>query len=206
MKDIDIKHAADLIQVEPAVIKAVLEVETGNKGGFINNTDKPVILFEGHIFWKQLKQRNIDPTKYASTSIYSDIVYPKWTKQYYKGGIKEWDRLNRAICINKEAALESASWGLAQIMGFNYKMCGCKDVNEFVSKMKESEGAQLELFVRFIKSNKMDSYLRNKDWKGFACHYNGSGYAQNKYDEKLAKAYKLYNEINNNKNGKDIIF
>lgn len=39
MRDIDIKHAADLIQVEPAVIKAVLEVETGNKGGFINNTD-----------------------------------------------------------------------------------------------------------------------------------------------------------------------
>lgn len=63
LKDIDIKHAADLIQVEPAVIRAVLEVETSNKGGFIDKTDKPVILFEGHIFWKQLKQRNIDPLK-----------------------------------------------------------------------------------------------------------------------------------------------
>lgn len=189
MKDIDIKHAAELLNVEPAVIKAVLEVETGNKGGFIKDTNKPIILFEGHIFWRQLKLRNIDPLKYANTSMYSDILYPKWTKQYYKGGIKEWDRLNRAICINKEAALESASWGLGQIMGFNYKMCDCKDVNEFVSKMEESEGAQLELFIRFIKNNRMDSYLRNKDWKGFARHYNGSGYAQNKYDIKLEKAY-----------------
>lgn len=77
-------------------------------------------------------------------------------------------------------------------MGFNYKMCGCKDVNEFVSKMEESEASQLELFIRFIKSNRMDSYLRNKDWKEFARHYNGSSYAQNKYDIKLEKAYNRY--------------
>lgn len=192
LNDNDIRHAAEFLNVGPAVIKAVLEVETSNKGGFISGTDKPVILFEGHIFWKQLKQRNIDPLKYATTNMYSDILYPKWTKQYYKGGIKEWDRLNRAVCINKEAALESASWGLAQIMGFNYKVCGCKDVNEFVSKMEESEGSQLELFMHFIKNNRMDCYLRNKDWKGFARRYNGPCYAQNKYDEKLEKAYKLY--------------
>lgn len=194
LKDIDIKHAADLIQVEPAVIRAVLEVETSNKGGFIDETDKPVILFEGHIFWKQLKQRNIDPLKYANSSMYSDIVYPKWTKEHYKGGIAEWNRLNRAICINKEAALESASWGLTQIMGFNYKMCDCKDVNEFVSKMEESEASQLELFIRFIRNNRMDCYLRNKDWKGFSRSYNGSGYAQNKYDEKLEKSF-IHNKI-----------
>ena len=192
LNDNDIRHAAELLNVEPAVIKAVLEVETSNKGGFISGTDKPVILFEGHIFWKQLKQRNIDPLKYATTNMYSDILYLKWTKQYYKGGIKEWDRLNRAVCINKEAALESASWGLAQIMGFNYKVCGCKDVNEFVSKMEESEGSQLELFMRFIRNNRIDCYLRNKDWKGFARHYNGPCYAQNKYDEKLEKAYNRY--------------
>lgn len=192
LNDNDIRRAAELLNVEPAVIKAVLEVETSNKGGFISGTDKPVILFEGHIFWKQLKQRNIDPLKYSNNNMYSDILYPKWTKQYYKGGIKEWDRLNRAVCINKEAALESASWGLAQIMGFNYKVCGCKDVNEFVSKMEESEGSQLELFMRFIRNNRMDCYLRNKDWKGFARYYNGPGYAQNKYDEKLEKAYNRY--------------
>lgn len=188
----DITNAANLINVEPAAVKAVLEVETGNKGGFIPNTDKPVILFEGHIFWKQLKQRNIDPSKYANISMYKDIVYPKWTKTFYKTGIDEWNRLNKAIAINKEAALESASWGLAQIMGFNYKICSCKNVEEFVKKMKSSELEQLKLFLVFIKNSKLDIYLRTKNWKEFARYYNGPIYAVNKYDIKLEKAYNKY--------------
>ena len=34
--------------------------------------------------------------------------------------------------------------------------------------------------------------LRNLDWKEFARHYNGSGYAQNQYDKRLEKAYAKY--------------
>lgn len=191
----DITNAAHLINVESAAVKAVLEVETGNKCGFIPNTDKPVILFEGHIFWKQLKQRNIDPSKYANISMYKDIVYSKWTKTFYKTGIDEWNRLNKAIAINKEAALESASWGLAQIMGFNYKICSCKNVEEFVKKMKSSELEQLKLFLMFIKNRKLDIYLRTKNWKEFARHYNGPSYTVNKYDIKLEKAYNKYKNI-----------
>lgn len=187
----DIITASKLIGVEPAAVKAVLEVETGNKGGFITDTDKPTILFEGHIFWKYLKLHNIDPNKYNNAK-YKDILYPKWTKQYYLGGIREYERLNKAISINKECALMSASWGLAQIMGFNYKMCGCNNIEEFVNKMQTSELEQLKLFVIFIKSNKLDTYLKNKDWSGFAKRYNGPSYAQNKYDVKLQKAYNKY--------------
>ncbi len=186
LKEIDYKNAADLLNIDVAAIKAVLEVETGNRGGFVAD-EKPTILFEGHIFWRQLKAQGIDPVKYQKGN--EDILYSKWTKKYYKGGIKEYDRLNRAISINRKAALMSASWGLAQIMGFNYKLCGCKSIEEFVNQMTESEGKQLELFVIFIKNNKWDIYLRNLDWKEFARHYNGSGYAQNHYDQKLKKAY-----------------
>ena len=39
----DFKHAAELLGVEVAAIKAVLEVETGNKGGFLA-VGKPTIL------------------------------------------------------------------------------------------------------------------------------------------------------------------
>lgn len=62
----------------------------------------------------------------------------------------------------------------------------------FVEMMTESEGKQLELFVRFIKGNRWDGYLRNLDRKEFARHYNGSVYAQNEYDKKLEKAYAKY--------------
>ena len=185
----DYAHAAAMLGVETAAIRAVLEVETGNKGGFFAQ-GKPVILFEGHIFWKQLSQRGIDPAKWQKGN--EDILYQKWTKEHYKGGMKEYDRLERARAIQREAADSSASWGLAQIMGFNHAVCGCRSVGEFVTAMEESEGRQLELFVRFIQGNKWDKYLRALDWKEFARHYNGPSYAKNQYDKRLAAAYKKY--------------
>lgn len=189
INDADYERAAGLLGVEVAAVKAVLEVETGNKGGFLS-PGYPTILFEGHIFWSQLKERGIDPEKYQKGN--EDILYPKWDKSHYKGGMKEYDRLEKARAIHREAADSSASWGLAQIMGFNYKACGCKNVSEFVDDMTENEGKQLDLFVRFLQGNKWDKYLRTLDWKEFARHYNGPSYAQNQYDTKLENAYKKY--------------
>lgn len=189
LTDADFADAAGLLGVETAAVRAVLEVETGNKGGFLA-LGKPTILFEGHIFWSQLTKRGLDPARYQKGN--EDILYPKWTKAYYKGGTGEYGRLERARAIHREAADSSASWGLAQIMGFNYGVCGCKDVSEFVRLMSESEGRQLELFVRFIRGNKWDKYLKALDWAEFARHYNGPSYAQNQYDRKLASAYAKY--------------
>lgn len=44
----------------------------------------------------------------------------------------------------------------------------------------------------FLDTIAADSYLLNLDWKEFARHYNGSGYAQNQYDKRLEKAYAKY--------------
>jgi len=107
LTETDFKHAAEQLGVEVAAIKAVIEVETGNRGGFLT-VGKPVILFEGHIFWRQLKSRGIDPAKYQKDN--EDILYPKWTKTHYRGGLKEYDRLERARAIHREAADSSASW------------------------------------------------------------------------------------------------
>ena len=189
LTEADYFYAAKILVVDVAAIKAVLEVETGNKGGFIAK-GKPTMLFEGHIFWTQLKQRGIDPLKHQRGN--EDILYSKWTKAHYKGRIKEYDRLERARAIHREAADSSASWGLAQIMGFNYRACGCKSVSEFVQQMHQSAGKQLELFVHFIRSNHWDDYLRSHNWKEFARHYNGAGYTQNQYDKRLASAYDKY--------------
>ena len=47
----------------------------------------------------------------------------------------------------------------------------------------------VQFFTAFIQSNRLDTYLRNKDWAGFAKRYNGPAYAENQYDKKLEKAY-----------------
>ena len=189
INEFDYQELANKLQIEVATVKAIKEVESGQYGAFLSE-DCPPILFEGHIFWKQLENEGFYPANLVVGN--EDILYQKWTKQHYLGGMKEYDRLDKAMKINKIAALKSASWGMFQIMGFNYESCGCKSVDEFVTRMKRSEKDQLDMFIQFIVNNKLDKYLREKDWKGFAAKYNGPLYAQNKYDTKLEQAYNKY--------------
>ena len=83
----------------------------------------------------------------------------------------------------------SASYGKFQIMGFNYKLAGYKGIEEFVATMNASEDDHLHAFINFVKNKNLVDELQRKDWAGFAKGYNGSGYKENKYDEKLAAAY-----------------
>lgn len=185
----DYDRAAQMLKVDVPTLKAVQEVETGGRGGFVQ-VGYPVILFEGHIFWNQLKKKGINPENHVAGN--EDILYPKWTRKFYKQGMDEYERLKRAEEIDREAALCSASWGMWQIMGFNYPVCGSKTVFDFCTEMQLNEGTQLNLFVIFLQTNGWDKYLRDKNWAEFARHYNGPAYKENRYDEKLAQAYKKY--------------
>lgn len=187
LTETDYLTAANYLNIQPAAIKAVKDVESGPLGAFFQTT-RPTCLFEGHIFWSRLKSRGINPDQYNSP----DILYPKWDKSKYQGGIKEWSRLEKAFLIHPEAALESASLGLFQIMGFNYRECSCSDVFDYYSKSFISEGSQLSLFCHFIKSRGLDKYLRVLDFSAFAKAYNGPAYKENRYDQKLQAAYNKY--------------
>lgn len=190
LSEADFALVAKLLDVETAALKAVQEVETGGKGGFFA-PGKPAILFEGHIFWRELKKRGIHPEDHLKGN--ENILYPKWEKGHYIGGIREYDRVEQARKINKEAADASASWGMFQVMGFNHAACGEKSVAGFVDAMVKSEFNQLLLAGRFIhQSRQMHAALQAKDWATFAKCYNGPGYAENRYDEKLEKAYGKY--------------
>lgn len=189
LSGLDYNEIAVKYDLEVAMIKAVKEVESGQYGAFLSGGCPP-ILFEGHIFWEQLENEGLYPANLVIGN--EDILYSKWTKQHYLSGMKEYDRLDKAMKINKIATLKSTSWGMFQIMGFNYKLCGCKSINEFIIRMMCSEKEQLDMFIQFIINNKLDKYLRSCDWAGFAKKYNGPGYAQNEYDTKLEQAYLKY--------------
>lgn len=179
-----------LLGCEIAALKAIQKVETGGKSGFFDNGE-PMILFEGHIFWKQLKAHGLDPLKFVKGN--ENILYQKWDKSKYIGGQREYERLAKASKIHKVAALESASWGMFQIMGNNYAQSDCNNVEEFVNLMQSGQYNQLLLSVRFIyNSPKLRNALAAKDWSTFAKLYNGSGYKLNAYDTKLMSAYKSY--------------
>lgn len=178
----DYTEAARIINCETAIIKAVAHVESSGDGFF--EDDSPKILFEAHIFSKL--------TKHIYDTEYPDISSRKWNKALYTRGIGEYKRLNKAKLLNEEAALKSASWGKFQIMGFNHAYCGYNDVFEFTAAMQVSEGAHLLAFIDFVKTLKLDKYLRSKNWAKFAEGYNGKDYKKNKYDTKLKQAYNTY--------------
>lgn len=179
----DLKRAAETLNTPVAVVQAVTAVEA-RKSGFIKGTDLPCILFEGHKFsaFTQGVYDRRHPT----------ISYPKWTKEHYVGGRGEYDRLIEAIRINDddpEPALKSASWGMFQIMGFNYADAGYGSVRAFVNAMSLGENRHLDAFVSFIQANDLDDELRSEEWARFAEAYNGPGYKANAYDVKLANAF-----------------
>lgn len=99
-------------------------------------------------------------------------------------------RLNAASQYDRTSALESASWGLGQVMGYHWKDLGYASIQAFINAMYKDEASQLEAMCKFIKTNGLDQYLRKLDWAGFAFRYNGSGYKSNQYDTKLAAVYK----------------
>lgn len=187
----DLEEAASILKVDTATILAVRDVETSG-AGFLSS-GRPKILFEGHVFWKELERAGLDPAGLQPGN--EDILYEKWTKEHYAGGAGEYSRLKRAMAIHEVSALRSASWGLFQIMGFNHAVCGFETVHAFVSAMYESERRHLLAFCGFVlltacNGKPLIQYLREKDWSGFARGYNGPGYKANQYDVKLASAYR----------------
>ncbi len=194
LNESDFCDIAKEYHIDALLLKTLCKVETGGKGGFIDN-GRAVILFEGHVFWRELKRAGINPAPYGEK--FPNIVYPQWDKNQYRGGTAEYLRLTMAQSINKVAALRSTSWGMFQIMGFNFPLCNESTIDGFVTKMNESEAAQLRLSLNYIVNAGILPLLNNHQWSEFAKLYNGKEYKENKYDQKLRDTYEKYlNKVN----------
>jgi len=189
-------EAAKLIGCDVATIKAVFQVEARGKG-FLDNGELK-ILFEPHVFWRELVRAGINPNNFVKGN--EDILYRNWQRGKYGKETVQWAKLERAILINKEAALKSASYGCFQIMGFNYKACGFKSVEAMVETFKVDDYEHLKAFIAYIKTSGLADELINKDWAGFAHGYNGAEYkgspytVNDDYDLKLSAAYKSFSK------------
>jgi hypothetical protein len=168
----------DLLGVEPAALWACLRVETSGCG-FMSDR-RPGILFERHIFHRQTNGR-FDQT--------APEVSNASPGGYGAGGAHQYDRLAAAIALDRRAALRSASWGIGQVMGFHAETLGFADVEALVAAMVKAEDDQLRAMAGFIKTSGLDRAMQNKDWTAFARGYNGSNFAINQYDTKLAQQF-----------------
>lgn len=165
--------------VDAADFWAVLAVETRGFG-FLPDK-RPAILFERHIFHQR--------TGGKFSAAHPDISNSK-PRGYGAGGANQYVRLAKAITLDRTAALESASWGLGQIMGFNATSVGFASVDKMVDAMVESEEAQVRAVVEFIDKNGLAAPLKSNNWQVFAKKYNGP--RSGDYAKKLDRFHNLY--------------
>lgn len=186
-------------QATPRLIRAVKTVESGGgwftdvradildrdgPGGFLDGPDLPKILFEAHKFSGHTGHR------YDGT--HPNISSRSWNRALYVGGPGEYIRLHQAMQLDRAAALMSASVGMFQILGENYRAAGYASVELYWEAMKVSERAHLLAFVSFVKANGLvDELLLIPQGNGgpFAGKYNGPGQVA-VYGAKLVDAYR----------------
>ena len=178
-----VSQVTDQLGVGQPELWSVITVETRGCG-FIADR-RPVILFERHVFALR-------------TNHQFDAAHPDNSNRTAAGygatGGHQYDRLQAAIALNRQAALESASWGIGQVMGFNADVAGYSDVEAMVTAMMQSENDQLMALTNFIISNGLKNALSNHRWADFARGYNGQNFAINQYDKKLANAFQRFSQ------------
>ena len=173
----DAAHA--VLGGDRASLWSILTVETRGFG-FLPDR-RPKILFERHIFAKRTAGRYSADYPALSNGVPGG---------YAPTGAGEYTRLAGAMVLDRTAALESASWGLGQIMGFNARTIGYAGAEAMIAQFKENEDSQLAAVANFIVVNApLAGAFRSQNWQRLAFYYNGANYAKNRYDTKLAAAH-----------------
>ncbi|MFL1500501.1 N-acetylmuramidase family protein [Pseudomonas sp. S191] len=190
LTDADYQNAATQLggAIAVNIIKAFASVESGGRSGF-GPAGMPMIAYERHIFHKYTKNK-YDRSHPHLSAPYLTKADMQW-RTNNKDQATAWRTLADAFKLDQQAALMSASYGMFQIMGFNYAACGYKNVFDFVAAMKLNASQQLKAFVGFCSKNPaLFKAMKSKDFAGMASNYNGSDYGD--YDKRIQKAFEAF--------------
>jgi hypothetical protein len=194
-----VQNAINTLGIDAPTLWAMLHVESLGCGYLASR--RPQILFERHIFSHL--------TKGVWDAAAPNLSNPQ-PGGYGPSGESQYTRLGQAYALNaadpaepadpsvptptRTAALQSASWGLGQVLGTNATSVGFASVQDMVTSISASEDGHLQAVVGFIQANNLQNALQQQDWATYAEKYNGSNYAKNQYDTKLAQAYALFQD------------
>lgn len=193
LTEADYEEVARELGVETAAIKAVVDIEAGPQHEGFFKPGKPLVNFDLSMFRQRARRNKVNLSRYAKS--HPVVFSAPNARRYGSTQAAQQERLRVARTIDETTAVEGTFWGMFQIGGFNWELCGCSSIEEFVKRMSTSEREQLELFAAFIKSIGLDKALRAKDWAGFARRYNGKSYASRGYHTRMAKAYQRHKSL-----------
>ncbi len=184
----EIAAVAGRLDIEPAALMAVIEVESGGRlFAKVEGRDEPLIRFEGHYFDRRLSSEKREVARAAGLAapVAGAVANPV-------SQAERWHLLEAAAMIDRKAAYESTSWGVGQVMGAHWAWLGYAGVDSLVADARGGAAGQIELMARYIDKAGLAPALRARDWAAFARGYNGPDYAKNGYDRKIADAYRRH--------------
>jgi hypothetical protein len=170
----DYQHVAEALGCSVAAVYAVAQVETGREPFLSDGTGRPSILFEAHIFNSYTNGKFLG----AKDRHGVPLATAQWDETLYgPGGAHQYERLADACALDRNAALMATSWGMFQIMGFNWKDAGFRSCEEMVAAMYAGTAAHVVAFQNFIRSKQLADTLCSTppDFETFAQKYNGPG-------------------------------
>jgi hypothetical protein len=196
---------ARVLNIDPALAYAVLEVESGGSGFDANG--RLLLRFETHLFGIYLN----NPTLFAK-HFYHDPV-KAWTDQKWRraevqawtvlhvGATREstqdgeWAAFEFAAAINRPAAIKACSLGSAQILGSNHAALGYATPEDMLADFQASSLNQLVGFFAYCTQKPgMQAALQQKDYNTIARLYNGSGQVD-VYAPRIEQVYKKWKGI-----------
>ncbi|WP_144377962.1 N-acetylmuramidase domain-containing protein [Mesorhizobium amorphae] len=187
------KHTADAIEkaarefgLEPKALLAIAEVESaGQVFARIDGRNEPLIRFEGHYFDRRLADDRQETARAVglASPVAGAIANPR-------SQAARWLFIERAAQIDRQAAYESTSWGLGQVMGAHWQWLGFDTVDGLVEEARSGAIGQARLMARYIDKSGLTTALNAHDWEAVGHGYNGPGFAKNGYHLKLAEAYR----------------
>lgn len=179
-----VTSVANQYDLDPAALMAITDVQSGGKVlAVINGRAEPLIKFEWHYFQRRLSPP--DRARAGNLCHSWSIAHSDNCEQQ----ISSWALLNRAVEIDAQTALESAFWGVGEILGMHWRWLGFTSVSELADLCRRDVAGQVDLMMRYIDRAGLTGDVRARDWESFARGFNGRAYRKKRYHLKLAAAH-----------------
>jgi len=193
-----INIVAQIAKIDPVAVLSVWYVESGG-APFVPG--QPVLRFEVHKFYKYWGRTHLAefdahfqfgghagiPGTPSQNHKYRVAADGAWST-FHGDQAKEYDVFALATSLStKDLACMSASFGGAQIMGFNHGACGYDTAAAMFDAFAADARWQVLGFFDFCQTNAgLLHDIQVEDWVSFGTVYNGDGAT---YGPHLAEAY-----------------
>jgi peptidoglycan/xylan/chitin deacetylase (PgdA/CDA1 family) len=200
-----IYEKASEIKVSPASAAAVIYVESA--GQPFGEDGRMTIKFEPCVFYEMWGSNHSELfSQYYQCDRPNDKFRESAAENFtelHGDHFREWTAFNLAQTLNEDAAMQSISMGLAQIMGFNHHKIGYPSADEMFNALSNSTKSQIDslffaLSYRDASGKSCLDPLKIEDYVSFANCYNGEG-RDEEYGSRISQAAASYKALTSNR-------